>query len=654
LREKTGDTRKERLEDLSFPVGASKRTDGRWDFAAWAPKHKRIQLQLFGAQAISAAAAGSSRGRQVPDVRGENGRCVDMERNESGYFRATVAKIPDDCRYMYRLCVERGGEPKTIERPDPASRFQPEGVHGASQVVDLNEFVWTDSEWRAPSLRETVFYELHVGTYTSAGTFDAVCEHLPKLADLGITTVELMPVAQFPGARNWGYDGVYPYAVQNSYGGPRGLQKFVNAAHAHGLAVALDVVYNHLGPEGNYLSDFGPYFTTHYETPWGEAINFDGAQSEPVRKFFIDNAIQWFEKFHMDVLRLDAIHGIFDFSASPFLAELGEHVADAGKRLGRELILVAESDLNDRKVLRSRDKGGYGIAAQWNDDFHHSVHTLLTQENNGYYADFGKMEDLATVLKKRWLYSGQYSTFRKTRHGNSAEEFSQSRFVVYNQNHDQVGNRACGERLTELVNFEAQKLAAGITLLSPFVPLLFMGEEYGETAPFLYFTDHRDKDLIEAVRRGRRGEFAAFGWHANVPDPQDPATFERSTLQHADAGEPHQAIRQLYQALLRFRRESDLGGEANWQVISDEGKKALILLRTHDIQAIAMLFNFGEEELEEAAGFGSQSKQNGWTKVLCSSDEAWLGPGAPADDENPGRIRLSPQSFLVLQNEEIH
>jgi maltooligosyltrehalose trehalohydrolase len=653
LREKTGDTGKERLEDLSFPVGASRRRDGCWDFAVWAPKHKRIQLLLFGAPRISAASVSFSGGPQAAELLGESTRSIEMGRNELGYFRAAVTDVPTECRYVYRLPCDGNAGKKWTERPDPASRFQPEGVHGASQVIDLDEFVWTDSGWRAPSFRETVFYELHVGTYTSAGTFDAVCEHLPKLAGLGITTVELMPVAQFPGARNWGYDGVYPYAVQNTYGGPRGLQKLVNNAHAHGLAVALDVVYNHLGPEGNYLSDFGPYFTKRYKTPWGEAINFDGAQSEPVRTFFIDNAIQWFEKFHIDVLRLDAIHGIFDFSASPFLAELQEHVADAGKRLGRELILVAESDLNDAKVLRSRDKGGYGMAAQWNDDFHHSVHTLLTKENNGYYADFGTTEDLATVLKRRWLYSGQYSKFRKARHGNSAEEFSRWRFVVYSQNHDQVGNRACGERLSQLVDFEAQKLAAGVTLLSPFVPLLFMGEEYGETAPFLYFTDHGDKDLIEAVRRGRRQEFAEFGWHKNVPDPQDPATFERSTLQHADDGEPHRAIRQLYQALLRFRRESDLGGEANWQVISDERKKVLILLRTHNSLATAMLFNFGEEELEDAGGFGSQSEQNGWTKVLCSSDETWLGPGAPADDDNPGRIRLLPRSFLVLQNDEV-
>jgi maltooligosyltrehalose trehalohydrolase len=655
LRQQTGGARKERLEELSLPVGASRRRDESWDFAVWAPKHKRIQLQLFGAPRSSAATASFSGGSQVAEPLGESSRSIEMERTELGYFRTTVAEIPVECRYLYRLPGNGSDGKKWIERPDPASRFQPEGVHGASQAIDLDDFEWTDTEWRAPSLVDTVFYELHVGTYTQAGTFDALREHVPRLRDLGITTIELMPVAQFPGARNWGYDGVYPYAVQNSYGGPRGLQKFVNAAHAHGLAVALDVVYNHLGPEGNYFSDFGPYFTKRYTTPWGEAINFDGAQSEGVRKFFIENAIQWFEKFHIDVLRLDAIHGIFDFSASPFLAELQEHVAEAGKRLGRELILVAESDLNDAKVLRRRDRSGYGIAAQWSDDFHHSVHTLLTKEKNGYYADFGKTEDLATVFKKRWLYSGQYSKCRKTRHGNSAEEFSRSRFVVCSQNHDQVGNRACGERLSQLVNFEAQKLAAGVTLLSPFVPLLFMGEEYGETAPFLYFTDHGDKDLIEAVRRGRREEFAAFGWHDAVPDPQDPGTFRKSTLQHHEDQEPHRTVRELYRELLRFRKENDLGGEANWQAISNERKRVLILLRTHNSRAIAMFFHFGEEALEDAEGLDSQSGADGWVKVLCSSDAKWRGPGRAAGDNGENeRIRLLPQSFLVLQNEEIH
>jgi maltooligosyltrehalose trehalohydrolase len=330
---------------------------------------------------------------------------------------------------------------------------------------------------------------------------------------------------------------------------------------------------------------------------------------------------------------------------------LQEQVAEAGKRLGRELILVAESDLNDAKVLRSREKGGYGMAGQWNDDFHHCVHTLLTHETKGYYADFGKTEDLATVLEKRWLYSGQYSRFRKTRHGNSAAEFARSRFVVFSQNHDQVGNRAGGERLSQLVGFEAQKLAAGITLLSPFPPLLFMGQEYGETAPFLYFTDHGDHGLIEAVRRGRREEFAEFGWHENVPDPQDPGTFERSRLQHLEDREPHRTLWRLYRELLRFRKEQDWGGEASWRVISDEGKQALILLRMRDDRAIAMLFNFGEEALEESSRFGPRGKMGGWRKVLGSSDAKWRGPGAAGKDDEGERIQLLPQSFLVLQNE---
>lgn len=598
---------------------------------------------------MAAASASFSAGPQSPKPRAESGLTLEMERVELGYFLAEVADLPDDCRYMYALHAEKDGTLKTSERPDPASKFQPEGVHGRSQVVDLDDFVWTDSEWRAPALKDTVFYELHVGTYTREGTFDALHEYLPKLAELGVTTIELMPVAQFPGAHNWGYDGVFPYAVQNTYGGPGALQRLVNAAHGHGLAVALDVVYNHMGPEGNYLADFGPYFTRRYKTPWGEALNFDGPDSEAVRRFFIDNAIQWFEKYHIDVLRLDAIHGIFDFSASPFLGELQEHVVEAGKRLGRELILVAESDLNDSKVLRSRDKSGYGIAAQWNDDFHHSVHTLLTHESNGYYRDFGTTADLATVIKRRWLYSGQYSKFRKTRHGNSAQDFARSRLVVYSQNHDQVGNRTCGERLSELVGFESQKLAAGVTLLSPFVPLIFMGEEYGEMAPFLYFTDHGDPDLVRAVREGRRAEFVEFGWHDDIPDPQDPGTFERSRLHHSYDKEPHRTTRRFYQELLRLRREHDLAGDGHWQVISDESKKVLILLRTRGSEALTMLFNFGDEMLEETAEFETESGVGGWARILCSSDTKWRGPGNDGDD----RIQLLPQSFLVLQNESV-
>jgi len=634
-------------EGCALSHGPTLRSDGSCQFLVWAPCHKSVKLRLFSVKDSVARKPIAE-----PHDRADD-QIIEMTRNEFGYFRAVVNKVDRDSRYMYQLESPGSG---AKELPDPASRYQPEGVHGASQLVDLADFSWGDDGWKAPALERSAFYELHIGTYTRAGTLDALVKRLPRLVDLGVTTVELMPVAQFPGARNWGYDGVYPYAVQNSYGGPRALQRFVNAAHRCGLAVALDVIYNHLGPEGNYLAEFGPYFTQKYKTPWGQAINFDGAESEPVRRYFIDNAVYWFENFHVDVLRLDAIHGIYDFSALHILQEWQARVEDAAERLGRKLMLVAESDLNDVRVLRPREQGGYGIEAQWNDDFHHSVHTLLTKESQGYYADFGQVADLAAVLRDGWLYQGQYSRFRKRRHGNSAREISKSRLVVCNQNHDQVGNRARGERLSQLVSFEALKLAAGLTLLSPFVPLLFMGEEYGETVPFLYFTDHGDQSLIEAVRNGRRAEFAEFGWDQDVPDPQDPGTFEKSRLLKLDDREPHRTLRGLYQELMRLRRQQEWGASAQWVITEDEKRKTLTMIRRRNGVTIAMIFNFGEESVQEVlpqVRSSSGAASNSWTAALCSSDGKWLGPGTAREgqDSKFGTISLPAQSFIVLRDD---
>src|ERR1700730_624474 len=357
--------------ECRVPLGANRRADEAWEFSVWAPGRQKVAVHLIGSPA----------------------RFVSMTKDQCGYHQVLVSDIEPPSRYVYQL-------DDLQEFPDPASRVQPDGVHGPSEIVDLSAFQWTDANWRAPSLEESIFYELHVGTDSEKGSLDGVCAHLAELADLGVTTIELMPVAQFPGSRNWGYDGVYPFAVQHSYGGPLALQRFVNAAHAHGLAVALDVVYNHLGPEGNYLDQFGPYFTDRYRTPWGQAINFDGPQSGPVRQFFIENALYWFEQYHIDVLRLDAIHGIYDFGAFHILAELEHQVQLAGKQLGRDFHLVAESDLNDARVFLPCEKGGYGLPAQWNDDFHHSLHTLLTRETNGYYADFGSLNHLASVFRE--------------------------------------------------------------------------------------------------------------------------------------------------------------------------------------------------------------------------------------------------------------
>jgi maltooligosyltrehalose trehalohydrolase len=567
-----------------------------------------------------------------------------MTKDHWGYHRVLVSDIESHSHYVYRLDDSQ-------EYPDPASRFQPDGVHGPSEIVDLAAFNWTDADWRAPNLDESIFYELHIGTYSEEGSLDGLCAHLPGLADLGVTTIELMPTAQFPGSRNWGYDGVYPFAVQNSYGGPVALQRFVNTAHTYGLAVALDVVYNHLGPEGNYLSQFGPYFTDRYRTPWGQAINFDGPESGPVRRFFIENALYWFKQYHIDILRLDAIHGIYDFGAFHFLAELENQVQLAGKQLGRDLRLVAESDLNDARILLPCEKGGYGLPAQWSDDFHHSLHTLLTRETAGYYSDFGSVGHLASVLREGWFYCGQYSQFRRRQHGNSPRGISHSHFVVCSQNHDQVGNRARGERLSMLVNFEAQKLAAGVTLLSPFVPLLFMGEEYGESSPFQYFTSHGDKDLVEAVRCGRREESAGFGWDNEIPDPQDETTFANSRLHHSlRERDPHRALRLLYQELIRFRRTNHLGSDADLKVTESESLHILIVLRGSPDSRLLMIFNFGTGNIALDSGM----PPGRWTMELNSADSRWLGPGNlfPGTVGPNDTMMLSGQSFVVLRHKD--
>jgi maltooligosyltrehalose trehalohydrolase len=553
-----------------------------------------------------------------------------------------VADVRPGTKYLYRFTNSQ-------ERPDPASRCQPDGVHGPSELVDLQDFEWTDHDWKGLSLADSVFYELHVGTVTNEGTFHALRTVLDQLAAIGVTTIEIMPIAQFPGPRNWGYDGVYPFAVQNSYGTPRDLQLLVDAAHSRGLAVALDVVYNHLGPEGNYLAEYGPYFTEHYKTPWGAALNFDGPDSDDVRRFFIENALYWLEDFHIDVLRLDAIHGIFDASAFPFLAELSNEVDALAHRTGRIISLVAESDLNDTRVLRSRCEGGMGMPSQWSDDFHHSVHTLLTAENSGYYEDFGGVEHLAGTLKQGWYYSGQYSRHRRRRHGNRPPPFNATNYVVCTQNHDQVGNRAFGERLSSLVNFESLKLAAGANLLSPFVPLLFMGEEYGETAPFLYFTSHSDPDVAEAVRRGRTEEFQSFSWQGEIADPQADSTFTSSRLKHVLAQEdPHRTLLRFYQMLLRFRKEHRLGHAGAPTVREFASSKALVALQDTGRSQLVMLFNYGDV----SADLGDAVPHGSWEKRIDSSDPVWLGPGANLPSAIEGSVSsmaLRPRSFAVLE-----
>jgi maltooligosyltrehalose trehalohydrolase len=520
-------------------------------------------------------------------------------------------------------------------------------VHGPSRVADL-KYEWTDGAWRGLPLGSYVLYELHVGTYSRAGTFAGVIAELSRLRELGVTAIELMPVAQFPGTRNWGYDGVYPFAVQDSYGGARGLQELVNACHCAGLAVVLDVVYNHLGPEGNYLADFGPYFTDCYRTPWGRALNFDGPHSEGVRRYFIDNALQWFEDFHIDALRLDAVHAIIDRSARPFLEELADCVHRRGEELGRHLYLIAESDLNDARIVRPHAVGGFGLDAMWCDDFHHAVHSLLTGERNGYYVDFGAVEQLARAFRNGMSNPGGHSSFRQRRHGRAAPDLRGEQCVVFVQNHDQIGNRFLGERLAALVSFEQQKLAAGILCLAPFLPLLFMGEEYAETAPFLYFVSPTDRQLLEAIRKGRQEEFASFAAHEPAPDPGAPETFRRSVLntelRHSG---PHAVLYRLHRQLLELRPR--LRSTQPDECIAYEAQRVL-LVRREQSAWMAFCFSNQREEIDAPVLPGR------WRALVSSADATWQGPGSLLEPqiESTGALRLllQPHSFVCYMRDE--
>ncbi len=601
-------------------LGAVYRGAERCCFRVWAPRAETVDVKLI-----------------APDE-----RVIPMTRDEWGYFEAEVDGAAPGALYKYRL----NGD---TERPDPASRCQPQGVHGPSQVVDP-AFDWRE-EWPGLPLQDYILYELHVGTFTPDGTFDAIIPRLPYLRELGVTAIEIMPVAQFPGARNWGYDGVYPFAVQASYGGGEGLKRLVQACHQHGLAVVLDVVYNHLGPDGAYLSEYGPYFTDAYQTPWGSAVNFDGPHSDHVRAFFIENALYFLSEFHIDALRLDAVHAMLDFSTTPFLEELAQTVEARGAELGRQTYLIAESDLNNPRLVRPPEQGGYGLDAQWVDDFHHILHTVLTGEAAGYYEDFGRFEQLAQAWRQGYVYAGQYSPFRRRRHGAATTGVPAWRFVVYSQNHDQVGNRCEGDRLSRLVPFPALKLAAATVLLSPFIPLLFMGEEYGETAPFQYFVSHEDPALAEAVRTGRAAEFGAFTAGGEVPDPQAEATFERSRvnpdLRHEGR---HRALWNFYRELIRLRRAQPALANLSQHdqaVVTREAERVLFVHRWAAGDEVCLVLSFSDAEQTVTLPFPSGR----WRKRLDAADEAWGGPGSPTESviesKSEAQVALAPWACVV-------
>jgi maltooligosyltrehalose trehalohydrolase len=517
-----------------------------------------------------------------------SGRLSAMARRDDGWWEADIPEIRHGADYAFRVDGEG-------PFPDPRSPWQPEGPHGPSRWVEHDRFDWTDSGWRQPPLGSAVIYELHVGTFTPGGTFDSAIDRLEHLVDLGVTHVELMPVAEFSGVRGWGYDGVDLYAPHSAYGGPDGLKRLVDACHRRGLAVLLDVVYNHLGPSGNYLARFGPYFTERYATPWGEAVNLDGAESDEVRRFFIDNALSWLRDYHMDGLRIDAVHAIVDTSATHFLEQMAAEVKELEAGLGRYLVLIAESDLNDPRVIRPVEIGGYGIDAQWNEDFHHALHTVLTGESNGYYCDFGRLSDLAKVLTGAFAYDGCYSQYRRRSHGRPAAGLSGRKFVACLQNHDQVGNRALGERTSALLSLSRLKIGAALLMTSPFVPMLFQGEEWGASAPFLYFTDHRDPALGEAVRQGRRHEFAAFGWSPEkIPDPQSPETFKKSVLDWSERETgSHVELLDWHRSLLALRRSVSALRDGRMEQISvrfDEDERWLLMERG----AVVVAVNFSD------------------------------------------------------------
>jgi maltooligosyltrehalose trehalohydrolase len=573
------------------------------EFRVWAPLPKKTETRL--------------KGNSFP-----------MTRAEGGWWTVEIATAKAGDEYGFIL---DGAGPF----PDPRSSWQPNGVHGLSRLVDQSTFQWTDKNFQATPLASAIIYEVHVGTFTPSGTFLSAIEKLDHLAALGVTHVELMPVAEFSGARGWGYDGVDLFAPHHAYGAPDDLKRLVDACHARGLAVILDVVYNHLGPSGNYLATFAPYFTKKFSTFWGEGVNFDGAESDEVRRFFCDNALMWLRDFHFDGLRLDAVHGMVDTSAVHILEQLKIEVETLSAQLGRPLVLIPESDLNDPRLLWPRERGGFQLDAQWSDDFHHALHAVLTGETGGYYSDFGKLEDLAKALRRAFIFDGIFSKYRRRTHGRPTEGLRGHSFLGYLQNHDQVGNRAEGKRTSQLMNLGKLKIGAALVLTSPFVPLLFQGEEWGASTPFFFFTDYQESELANAVRAGRCREFAAFGWKPEeTADPQAIETFKKSKLNWNEISKSsHAEILDWHKQLIQLRRrETDLNdGRMNCvRARFDEAKRRLAVERG----AIVVECNLSADP--EAV-----SLRTGSYEVLLVSESGAKLAG--------GKILLPPESVAVLK-----
>ena len=572
----------------------------------------------------------------------------ELLREEHGYWGLQTSWLEEGMPYWFEL---QKGSNKLL-RADPASLLQRDGVHGPSLAFNVNNYPFADKNWKGIPLHEYIIYEIHVGAFTPAGTFAAIVNQLDYLIELGITAIELMPVASFPGNRNWGYDGVFPFAVQESYGGPIGLQHLVDACHAKGIAVILDVVYNHFGPEGNYFADFGPYFTDKYQTPWGSAINFDDAYADGVRHFFMENVLMWFRDFHIDALRLDAVHAIKDLSAQHILAEIKAQVERLNATVGKRHYLIIECDLNNPQFLHPLSKNGYGMDAQWMDDFHHALRVTAGQKRTGYYSDFNGIAHLAKSYQHAYVYDGLFSEARQQTFGSSAEFNESEQFVVFSQNHDQVGNRMLGERSAQLYSFSMQKLIAGAVLVSPFVPLLFMGEEWGETNPFLYFVSHSDPELIKAVRKGRAAEFEAFQEEGEAPDPQDEHTFIQSKLQWGLLSTlPHQQLFVFYKALLRLRKTHPVLKSLNRKELKVEvftEQNCLILHRSADHKEMKCFLNFSSQVQE----IPFPDFQN-WQKILDSNEPIFGGESESYFMHENQILVLQPECILIYTKYDV-
>ncbi len=574
-------------------------------FDLWAPNASQVTLKL---------------GEQTVPMEGPNAM---------GWYTASVPEAQCGMKYAYLL------DDDEVPYPDPRSLWQSDGVHGASRLYDHGAFQWTDQHWQPPIPSGAIIYELHVGTYSREGTFDGAIQHLDHLCELGITHIELLPVAEFAGNRGWGYDGVALFAVFEPYGGPDGLKRLVDACHSKGLAVVMDVVYNHFGPVGNYTNKFGPYLTEDYKTPWGAAVNFSKGGSDEVRRYFCDNAIMFLRDYHMDGLRLDAVHEFIDRRSVHFMEQLSAEVEQLSATLGRKLILIAESDLNDPKIVRPREAGGYGMDSQWSDDFHHALFTLLydKEPGRGYYDDFGSMEQLVKALKSAFVYTGEYSKYRKYSHGRPVSNLSAHHFLGFSQNHDQVGNRALGERLEHLVGIDGAKVALGLVLTAPFLPMIFMGEEFASSSPFLYFADHEDEEMRRLVSEGRKNDFKLFFGEADVPDPEAVETFEKSKLNWNEVHKGHhQEMLDWTKALVRLRRATLALNDGDFGHLSVEGSEETKSL-TMQRGTVRVLMNLGKKNV-------SYKTKEDEQLCLCSRQDVHLGGDA---------VVLPPVTIAILQ-----